>query len=333
MAVAIADVHRRGVERHAEHLASVIRPMWNYLGRDDVVFHSGIEVGIMTALRAPGRSRIDRIERYRRPYVPSMLEIGQILVWARSGAFHPLQAAALELLVFTCQRIGTIAGALREEFGSEEGTEGIWSVPPARRKTAERRGDRSAHVIPLPPPVWAVVVRAKRLAGDGPYLFPAVRPRRRGMPLGGMASSNLTHDLMYMPEIRATPHDIRRAFGTHGESYFRWKREDTKMILDHTEGIPSNDVTAASYSFDDRTWAKRPIMKNWVDWVETWAQRAIETDPRLADSAWLRGQIVAARARYQEAMRRITDTQSESHKSRSRARGRNYASWSAALRD
>ena len=52
-----------------------------------------------------------------------------------------------------------------------------------------------------------------------------------------------------MPGVQASPHDIRRAFGTHGEETPRLLRADTKAILDH--GSESGDVTGSHYALHD----------------------------------------------------------------------------------
>lgn len=293
LAGVVAAVHHRGVERHAEHLASVLRPLWTFLERDDLIRKTGVTPGEMKTLSAPRRSRVGTGEKRKAKYLPSMLEVGRILAIARSGAFNPVTSAALELLVFTCQRITPIAAAERVEFRYLGKGEGLWSMPAQHRKTALKRGDLSDHAIPLPAPAWSAI--KTQLDNDTPYAFPAARPRRKGDEAGAMASSNLSHALRYMPGMSATPHDLRRAFGTHGENQFKWKKEGSKLILDHNEGVTSGDVTAVSYDLDQSLDEKWPIMRSWAAWVEEWAAQAVKQDRRLADHGWLKSEVQRAR--------------------------------------
>src|SRR5690606_17583051 len=95
MSVAVEDVHRRGVERHAEHLASVVRPMWSFLGSPTKRGRSGVTPGSMKELAAPERSRqADGSAKRKAKYIPPMLEVGRIVAICRSGAMHPIVAAA-----------------------------------------------------------------------------------------------------------------------------------------------------------------------------------------------------------------------------------------------
>lgn len=296
LAEVVGKVHRRGVERHAEHLASVLRPMWRFLERDDIIKQTGVTPGEMKTLSAPRRSRVGSVEKRKDKYTPTMIEVGRILAIAQAGVFNPVTSAALQLLVFTCQRITPIASAGRHEFRPIviEG-EGLWSMPAAHRKTALKRGDLSDHVVPLPGPAWAAI--QAQLQNESDFLFPAARPRRAGDEPGAMAASNLSHALRYMPGVTATPHDLRRAFGTHGAREFKWGIAGTKLILDHNEGVASGDVTAESYALDDGTDEKWPIMRSWASWCEEWAAKAVEDDRRLADLEWLKREIQTTRDR------------------------------------
>lgn len=306
LATVVEDVHRRGVERHAEHLASVLRPMWTFLGSPTKRALSGVKPGVMRELTAPQRSRqADGSAKRKAKYVPSMLEIGRIVAIARSGAVHPIAGAAVEMAVFTAQRRMQIVLALRDRFEPISDTEGLWSVPSAHRKTAERRGDESDHVVPLPPAAWSAADRAvkwcyaqddDRLASSR-RVYPQLRPRKSTDvldDLSHMSADTLSHTLSYFPGCKATPHDLRRAFGTHVEHDLGFKRSDTKTILDHLEGEASGDVTGASYALHDGSHFKWPIARAWADHIEKHVALAVEADPRLADAQWLTRQIQIA---------------------------------------
>ncbi len=94
LAVIVAEIHTSGRERHAEHLASVLRPMWNYLCRDDIRRKSGLgEKQTMAGLRAPERSA--GVKPRANGKVPgtyiasaSASEVGFLVASARAGAIE-----------------------------------------------------------------------------------------------------------------------------------------------------------------------------------------------------------------------------------------------------
>ena len=295
----VADVHKSGRERHAEHLASVLRPMWKFLGQDAQVRRSGITPGVMTELKAPQRTLDEGDdEGDEGAYVPPLLELGRILAIARSeGVLAEQIGLAVQLTVHTAQRVLTIVSAKVAHFEEVEGG-GLWTIPPARRKAGtSRSGKARKHVIPLPAAAWAVVKRAIEIAQEreSVWLFPGFRPKRTGGEVSHMNKSVLTRALLLMPNVIASPHDVRRSMGTLGESVLGLMRSDTKAILDHGEGVPSGDVTAAHYSLHDGRHFKWPVMRRWVDEVEAQVADAIAEDSRLLDSAWLKTQVDLAR--------------------------------------
>ncbi|CUT11450.1 FIG01005984 hypothetical protein [Bradyrhizobium sp.] len=88
-----------------------------------------------------------------------------------------------------------------------------------------------------------------------------------------------------MPGISFAPHRVRYAFATYGERDRGFKPGEAALILDHMGGVEPKDVTGQFYSSDPQIGRKREMMRPWVQWCETWAQRAIEPDPMLLDRA------------------------------------------------
>lgn len=297
----VADVHATGRERQAEHLASVLRPMWNFLANDHVKRRSGVGA-TMAGLKAPERSSGTKPRANGKipgGYVATPAETGFLVAVSRAGGIERSLGAAMELLVATGQRRRPISTALIEDFVAwdEAPGWGVWSMGPAHRKTADRRQDRHRHCIPLPPSLWARIeaqVEIARAAGS-PFLFPQIRARKAGGPADGHISpASINHRLLDLG-LRASPHDLRRCLANTCQRQFRFARSDVKLVIDHNEGIRSDDVLQAHYTDDDRLDLKQPVMTRWCAWVDEQAAAAA-----LPDLATLRVQI-ATRRREREA--------------------------------
>jgi integrase len=267
LAAVVAAIHRSGRERHAAHLAECLRPMWGWLGRDAQQLQVYLKPGneSMAGLRAPERTNREG-EEGQGTYVPPPAELGLILAIARSGALHPTLAAAVELLLMTAQRRRTIVPARRVDFVEEDG-QLVWRIPPTHRKTARRLGSRRTHDLPLVGGT-AERVRALLTAGESDYLFPGVRPRRAGGTVGHLSPDALTHCLEAMPGVTATPHDVRRGLTTHGQDVLGLGDDEIKLVLDHSEGRGSQDVTEGSYSKARRLARKAAVLEPWAALLE-----------------------------------------------------------------
>ncbi len=169
-------------------------------------------------------------------------------------------------------------------------------MPPAHRKTADKRGDRRHHVVPLPPQIWSVIREQTERARGSEWLFPGYRSKRAGQTVAHMNESVLTRMLLLLPGVVASPHDIRRAFATHGEA-LGWTLADSKMILDHNEGVATSDVTRESYALGDGTHVKWPIMRKWSAALESARMSAPSSDAQINDAVWLKTEIDKARYR------------------------------------
>lgn len=300
LAEIVADVHKSGRERHAEHLASVLRPMWTYLHSDAVKRHSGVTED-MRLLRAPERSKGVRLRPNGKApgkYTATPLEVGALLACCEVEAFGVDISLALTLLLLTGQRRRPVSTALVVDFVPWVETPGwgVWSMGPPHRKTADRRNDTSRHAIPLPPYLWNTVQEQMALAhGLGsPYLFPQQRPGRAGQAGPGHLSPSVLNHRLQDLGLRASPHDLRRAMTNTLQATLRFARSDVKLVTDHNEGIPRGDTLELHYTADDRLDLKAPVMKGWTDWCYAREEEAAE---RLPPTDQLRRMLTEARKR------------------------------------
>lgn len=292
----IKAVHKSGRESHSEHVLRVVRPFWNWLAEDGQFSQSGVEPGLTLTIKAPPRSNVNEDDNDNEwgTYVPSIEEMASAILCARVG-YEPTYAGALELLVWSVQRRRAIVEARVQDFiPRADGKTGLWNVPPASRKTRAKNGKRRRpHVIPLPEPVWACVVEAAkdRTDQESPWLFPAKSKS------GHISVTTLTHYLSYLPGIKASPHDIRRGFGTYGESILHLSREQTDEMLDHEppswdevthrSRTPAASMTGVHYSLHDGTHRTWPIMNTWTSAIQAEIDRLMIERPNLYEESWV----------------------------------------------
>jgi integrase len=220
-------------------------------------------------------------------HVPDALEVGRIAHWLRSGdARTERNRLAGLLLLYSAQRRSCVAQARKSDFKVVGGVR-VWAIPPMHRKTASikaRNGKKPGeHVLPLPDAAWEVVEKAKALSGKSTWLFPAMRPRRNGGTVEHMDQTLITHMFYDIPRCEASPHDIRRAFGTTFGDAERVRASESALILDHSEDAPPGDVTTTHYAWLNRLEEKAPILSKWADWVdaqETVARPIVEAEEK-----------------------------------------------------
>ncbi|MFC4172479.1 hypothetical protein ACFOYU_10445 [Microvirga sp. GCM10011540] len=289
-----------GKQSQAEAIFRKVRTFWAWLARPAIRDKSMVAKDALDDLHKPERRRRRDGEAPRQvKYFPPMEEIGLILAIARSGALDPVYAAASTLLLATGQRNHAVVSARQREFEhwDEQPGWGVWRVPPLHRKGAAREDEEGdiPHAIPLPPAVWEAVMGQMERAGESEWLFPALRPRREGMPSDHLSESALTHLWGVLPGVKASPHDVRRALRTHGRKILKIRPIDLSLILDHSEGR-MHIVTERHYSDDDMLDVKQPIITEWWALVE----RHAKTEAVMVRD----GEEVAARIKRARAEKR-----------------------------
>jgi integrase len=300
LAVIVDKIHASGRERHAEHLASVLRPFWGYMAEDRRQHLSGVTT-TMAGLKAPERSTEAKVRSNGKEpgtYIATPAEVGTAVAVARSGILDRSVSMSLELLIATGQRRRPVAGALTVDFVDwiEMPGWGVWSMGPSHRKTAAKRQDKHRHVVPLPPALWARIQEQLRRTGGSPYLFPQIRPKKAGGDaFGHMSDAAINHRLIDLG-IKASPHDLRRCLSTTLQHEFRVSRDTVKLVLDHNEGIRSDDVLERHYTADDRLDQKAPVMEQWCAWVDEQVAATV-----LPDLSTLRADITRRRRENEAA--------------------------------
>jgi hypothetical protein len=238
---------------------------------------------------------------------PPEIELGRALAIARSGALPDWASYGLQLLLASAQRRRQVIGASRFRFKDyeETPTEVAWFIPAFWRKT-RKEGTERAHLVPVMGWGAEAVRKLDRLCdfeGSVGWLFPALK----GNGEGHQEINGFNKILDSLPGVNWSPHGGRYAFTDYGERDLGFSRatSESKIILDHTEGVEPNNVTGRFYRSDPAIARKREMMQLWVDWLDKWASIAIEDDPRLLDRDWLRAEIFKARNGEERFARRV----------------------------
>ena len=286
--------------RQAEAIFVRLRHFFDWLASPGPRLDSGVAKGVLDELQRPKKPKPKEakdgtlIEPVRRQRVrfPTMERVGLLVALARTDLLEPPFPAVLLLLVATVQRRYAIATAKIAEFApipTEPGW-GVWRLPPVRRKTGEQDSAQAHHSVPLPPPVWAAVREQIEASSGGAWLFPGMRPRRKGETIGHLSASTVTHLMASMP-VDASPHDLRRALRSHGARTLRLPDGVLDLIIDHAEGVAPGSVSERHYVDDDRLDLKLPVIRAWWSLVEEHAAAA------AFDLEKVRADFLAARAR------------------------------------
>jgi hypothetical protein len=299
MSEAIADIHKRGKESMAEGTGRVVSAMWTYLANPVMRGRTNAKRNEMNGLKAPDRSRShatdtsDPNDEASDGKLPTELDLGRTLVIARSGVFPPHPSLALQLCLGTVQRRRAILSAHSSRFKSySEIDEEAWYVPPWSRKSG---ADKRSHLVPCVGFVADVVRQLDQLMVVTPgYFFPPMQIKKDAKrPQRHVGINLLNTYLSVLPDTDLAPHDPRYAFATYGRRDLGFQAQESTgkreagLILDHSEAKSGDDVTAAFYDRDSSIQRKREMMHAWVGWLEMWATKAIEADPRLLDREYL----------------------------------------------
>lgn len=297
MATIVAEIHRSGRERYAGKLAEVIRPMWTWLALPAQQIKSGVLGAPMAELRAPEDTNSEHVtghddEGDEGTYLPPPEELGRMLALARAGVVHETMADAALLLLFTAQRRRTVVNARAAQFAEEDGVL-VWKIPGRFRKTGRTKKGQAkprSHDLPLPEEAAAMVRRRLEAKTESGWLFPGIRPRRRGDDVKQLGADSLTHLFADLPGITMSPHDTRRGFVTYLEDVLGLDQQVLKVVLDHSEGKSGRDVTDAHYSKARRLKLKTTILTAWSGFLTEQASKAV-----LLDAAAIKKAITESR--------------------------------------
>jgi integrase len=257
---AIRDISVDAIDTEA--VLSVLQPLWartpetasRLRGRIETVLDAAKALGHVGRNEAnparwrghldkllPKRAKLTRGHHAAMPYsdVPAFIaELSQ-----RSAT----AARALEFCILTATRSGEALAARWDEIDLDGK---IWTVPPARTKTARE------HRVPLSDRAVAIL-REMDAAGTGEHVFPGQRP---GRPLSGMAFEMLLRRI----GSPCTAHGFRSSFRDWCRNETTFPRELAEHALAHVIG----DAAEQAYRRGDALARRRELMDAWAGHCE-----------------------------------------------------------------
>ncbi|WP_366555209.1 tyrosine-type recombinase/integrase [Aquibaculum sediminis] len=206
--------------------------------------------------------------RPRRPRtgaaLPTLAQLGQAEARLRNGAINAHQRLASLLVLFTAQRISSVASAKPDDFSEWEEQPGwmIWRVGHTKRQLQQ---GQPGHVLPLPLQAAAVVRAARSSIANSQWLFPQIRDGRRHKAGDHHFTIHQIDRAFSTGQLGFPPHRLRRAL----TSYLRDKGvplSSSAKILHHSEG--KTGVTAEFYDFAMDLEEKKGVLEKWVAFLE-----------------------------------------------------------------
>jgi integrase len=167
-------------------------------------------------------------------------------------ANHSISARALELLILTTVRSGSVRAATWSEI---DFTKKLWTIPAEHTKTKRQ------HKVPLPLQAMKLLTELPRMAGTE-LVFP--NPKRK--PLSDMALSQLMRGMRERGElsVEAVPHGFRSTFRDWAAEQTNYSDEIRKAASGHKVG----DSVKEAYQRSDLLDKRRNLMQEWANYLD-----------------------------------------------------------------
>jgi integrase len=210
----------------------------NTLAAVSAIFSWGFDQEIVAANPAKGIARNPTTSRER---VLADSEVAPL--WKALDGIDPVRAAALRMVLITGQRPGEVANMRREHI-----KDGWWEMPGAPIPgvwPGTKNGEN--HRVWLPKPVQDLLAAMSDGKGSTGFVFASPR----GGPVSKLDAA--MRDVCAKLGIeRATPHDLRRTFGTT-ITKLKFGRDAMNRILNHSTNDDVGDVyDRHGYHDDDK---------------------------------------------------------------------------------
>lgn len=183
------------------------------------ILDHAVDSGDLESHSAAGLSRVLPTKAKRRMPAVSPADLPQLLR-AIDTYSEPVTRLGLHLLAHTFVRTSELVGARWAELKTD-----VWVIPEERMKR------RLPHVVPLTPPVRAILKQLEPMTGDSPYILAS-----RGNPLVAISNNTLLFALYRLGyRGRMTGHGFRAVASTVLNESGLWSRDAVERQLAHRE--------------------------------------------------------------------------------------------------
>ncbi|MEE2766663.1 MAG: integrase arm-type DNA-binding domain-containing protein [Pseudomonadota bacterium] len=164
---------------------------------------------------------------------------------------HHVTCCALQLAPLVFVRPGELRKAEWDEIDLDAAE---WRIPAVKMKM------KQPHIVPLSTQAVAVLKEIGPLTGNGQYVFPSVRTRKR--PMSENTVTGALRRLGYQPG-EMTGHGFRSMASTLLNEQ-GWNRDAIERQLAHAEG----DEVRAAYNYAQYLPERRKMMQAWADYLD-----------------------------------------------------------------
>lgn len=187
------------------------------------------------------------------PAITEPAKIGALLRAIDGMEDTPVVSAALKFAALVFVRPGELRKAEWDEFDLKAA---VWRIPAARMKM------RDAHLVPLSTQAVALLTDLYQWTGDGMYVFPSVRTKRRPMSDGTVnaALRRLGYDSGTM-----TAHGFRAMARTVLAEVLHFDPFIIEAQLAHVAPGPLGSAYNRAAYLKQRT----AMLQAWADWLDT----------------------------------------------------------------
>jgi integrase len=238
-------------EIKSEHVANVLRPIWNGPGNNRGTRLRRLIEGILNAKQIePNPATWNRLKEHlsrKRAVVVERAAMPTADIPAFVATYAPadgdIEQRALRFVILTAARRKEVLEAQWSEFDL---TQRIWTIPASRMKM------RRPHAVPL----TDATISCLGAPGTGDaYVFPS---KQTGRVMG--------HEALKMKDFGYTLHGFRSSFGTWAE-----EQDDGRMyparVIDAALAHGKENAVTAAYLRSDLFQARRKLMEHWSRFV------------------------------------------------------------------
>jgi integrase len=260
------EKHKSGVElkSHFRRIISYAKSKGAFTGENPAMWKEGLENSL------PKPKLVHKTKHHASmPYenVPGF--ILQLRAWRYNRTWHqlglagrPIPAYAVEMLIRTGVRTAEVQ---RARFGEFDLNTMIWTVPGFDKDGTQRTKNGEPHYIPIttgPAAIYREMEKVRADSSDDAFLFPTVRAKRRGQPIGPLGMQTLSR--VMREHLKLNVKFVNHGFRSTLRTFCSAKRYPERW-WDIQVGHVVGDKTRQSYPLEQLIEERREMMQDWDD--------------------------------------------------------------------